>query len=259
MPNDHFSFKKFTIWQDRAAMKVTTDACLFGAWASDRIQKKYSLNIVSTERAIRVADVGAGTGLLSLMLQQKNPGLVIEGIEIDPHAAEQARDNISKAGAATQIKIHCGDVNDFRVSTAYDIIISNPPFYHDDLKAARQKRSWAFHDETLSLSQLLSFITKNLSEKGIFFLLLPIRREKELMPLLENCALQLIEKIEVRATPDSLTHRLLIAGTKIKGVAQPGDRPQFKELLTEDIYIASRSGEYSARCRELLSEYYLYL
>jgi tRNA1Val (adenine37-N6)-methyltransferase len=259
MSNNYFSFKKFTIWQDRSAMKVTTDACLFGAWASHRIQKIYSSNFISTGRAIRVADVGAGTGLLSLMLHQKNPSLEVEGIEIDPHAAEQAKDNISKAGATTHIKIHCGDATDFIASAAYDIIISNPPFYRDDLKATRQKRNWAFHDETLSLPQLFAFIMKNLSENGNFFLLLPSRREQELKTLMDNYALQLFEKIAVKSTPDSPVHRILVAGKKIEGTLQPSNRPQLKELFTEEIDIASPSGEYSARFRELLSEYYLSL
>jgi tRNA1Val (adenine37-N6)-methyltransferase len=65
MANSYFSFKQFTICQDQAAMKVTTDACLFGAWVSRQIQRQ------AQPISLRIADVGTGTGLLSLMIHQK--------------------------------------------------------------------------------------------------------------------------------------------------------------------------------------------
>jgi tRNA1Val (adenine37-N6)-methyltransferase len=187
------------------------------------------------------------------MLHQKNPDLLLEGIEIDPQAAEQARQNIAKAGAAKQIKIYDADATEFTASAPYDIIISNPPFYKDDLKATRPKKNWAFHEGTLSLAALLGFISKQLSTEGHFFLMLPYRREQELMEQLPNYALLLTEKTLVRPAPMRTPHRILIAGKRKKVIDQ-----KLAPLLTvQELIIATETGAYSNPFCELLCDYYL--
>src|ERR1044072_9361853 len=90
MSNSYFQFKQFTIHQERCAMKVTTDGCLFGAWVSNKI-KNEKLRIKTC------MDVGAGTGLLSLLLAQKNENVLIDAIEIDKESYEEAKENIGSS------------------------------------------------------------------------------------------------------------------------------------------------------------------
>lgn len=254
MANTYFSFKQFTIWQEKAAMKVTTDACLFGAWVSEHI-RAHTTQVSELSVPSRVADVGAGTGLLSLMIHQKNPTLTIEALEIDPLAAEQARQNIASANADTQINVHTTDATNFSPAVPYDRIVSNPPFYQDDLKAAERRRTWAFHEETLTLPQLLNFINSNLNSGGYFYLLLPFRREKEIERLLQVTQLHMTEKVYVKTSPQQSPHRLLLAGRRVQTEAALLEQPMGKQ----EICITDQNGQYSSACKALLKDYYLAL
>ena len=117
MGNEYFKFKKFTIRQDKCAMKVGTDGVLLGAWTN-------------TENASRIADIGTGTGLIAIMLAQKSKAL-ITGIEIDGEAAIQARENMDSTEWRDRLSVINTDINDFYTNHEgeYDLIVSNPPFF----------------------------------------------------------------------------------------------------------------------------------
>ena len=66
-----FKFKRFTVNQDQCAMKIGTDSVLLGAWTSLK------------NNPFSILDIGAGTGILSLMLAQRSNAEVIDALEID--------------------------------------------------------------------------------------------------------------------------------------------------------------------------------
>ena len=110
MPNDYFQFKEFLVRQDKCAMKVCTDACLFGAFAAERI-KKSKLKIKN------VLDIGTGTGLLSLMFAQKNPDVFIDTVEIDDDSFKQAKENVEVSSFKERICVYNDSIQNFASST----------------------------------------------------------------------------------------------------------------------------------------------
>ena len=149
-------------------MKVTTDGCLFGAWCAEEIQNTK----VKSQNAL---DIGSGTGLLSLLMAQKN-AIKIDAIELVKEAAEQATENVASSPWKENINVIQADILEWNTANKYDVIISNPPFYESELRSGKTTKNIAHHDEGLKLDDLFRFIKHHLTNDGIFFLLLPAKR-----------------------------------------------------------------------------------
>lgn len=171
MPNPYFQFKQFTVQQAVNAMKVTTDACILGALANEWVRTHGSL-------FVRGLDVGAGTGLLSLMLAQDTP-LKMDAVEIDFQAAAECAANVLESPFADRIMVHAVPIEDFPVvREAYDIIICNPPFFKSSLPSPDAGINRARHEDGLSINHLLKEINVRLQEQGIAFVLMPANRDE---------------------------------------------------------------------------------
>lgn len=244
MANSFFKFKQFTVHQDKCAMKVTTDSCLFGAWAAKKVSG-------SGNDRINVLDAGAGTGLLSLMLAQENPSAEIDAIEIDKAATQQAEENIRVSPFKDRITTVCGDIQNVQFSKKYDIIISNPPFYENELRGDNVAKNTAHHDEGLQLAQLLKIITGNLIPGGRFYLLLPYKRNTEIKNLLLKHTLHINEMVVVRQSVNHDYFRIMLEGS-----IKPGE---VTETLIDELSIMDETQQYTPKFARLLKEYYLNL
>lgn len=149
-------------------MKVCTDSCIFGAWATpgDELKK------------IEALDIGAGTGLLSLMLAQRFENIVIDAVEIDAAAAKQAGENFLHSPWANRLNVFCDDIENFTATQKYDFIICNPPFFHNNLKSPEAKKNKAKHVQTLDEMMLLHIIEHHLKNEGSFALMLSFERRE---------------------------------------------------------------------------------
>jgi tRNA1Val (adenine37-N6)-methyltransferase len=247
MANSFFQFKQFTIHQDRCAMKVTTDACLFGAWATKEVMSSESV-------ARQVLDVGSGTGLLSLMLAQKtNNSVTIDSIEIDAAAATQAQSNAAASPWKERIFVIPGDAKDMARTPGkkYDAIISNPPFYGNELTSPDHQKNLAHHHSGLLLEELLQIISNNLAPDGHFYLLLPYKRILETGFVLQKYHLEITHATLVRQSTQHDHFRLFIAGK------HAGNSEEI--YIKDEIAICNDKQEYTKEFIELLKDYYLYL
>ncbi|HYE56554.1 MAG TPA: methyltransferase [Chitinophagaceae bacterium] len=237
MPNPYFQFKQFTIYHDQCAMKVCTDACILGAWFAEKVPA-YA----------QVLDIGSGSGLLMMMLAQKNRAGV-HGIEIDLPSFKQLKENISHSKWKDKLKAFPGDVRTFSFPGQYDFIISNPPFYENDLMADADNLNVAKHSRLLTLDELVQVIDRDLTRDGSFGVLLPFHRVAYFEELSRKAGFWLWEKLLVRQSPKHEYFR---------GILHFGRKPD-KFMLEHELVIQDERGEYTPEFRELLKDYYLYL
>lgn len=249
MANSFFQFKQFTVQQEHCAMKVTTDACLFGAWCASIVHRQLSTVYRPSSIVHRLLDIGTGTGLLSLMIAQKNNDIKIDAIEIDEQAATQSASNFQLSLWKNQLNVHHIAVQQFNQNDQpYDFIISNPPFFHNDLKSDHSKRNLALHSEALSLEELLQSIKINLTDDGKFAVLLPYHRTAYFEKTAGTEKFYPEEKVVVKQTPHHPFFRSMLLFSK-----QPTTSTQ-KEIIIKDEF-----NDYSTAFKELLKDYYLYL
>lgn len=224
-------------------MKVTTDACLFGAWVAGEINNEELI-------INNLLDVGTGTGLLSLMIVQKT-GFSIDAIEIENGSFEQGKENIESSPWNDRINIFYEDAKKFRPSHHYDVIISNPPFYENELKSEDEKRNIALHGNELTFEDLLKTIDSNLSSDGTFFILLPYKRQDEIRKIFQKYQFSLSKMIFVRQSIKHDYFRMMIMGKKKS--TEP------IETAFDEISIWDEKQQYTKQFTELLKDYYLYL
>ena len=229
MTKDVFTFRQFSVRQDRCAMKVGTDGVLLGAWA---------------DGGARILDIGAGTGLISLMMAQRFPDGLIDGVEADIDAASQAADN---AKPFPQVAIHAVRLQDWEPSEPYDCIVSNPPFFIDSLKNPSRQRSLARHDVDLSFADIVSFAKRWLTETGQLSVILPADVVEQFSEIAYFSGFRMCRQSLVQITERKPFKRQLLAFSKSMTcplvrtehclLQADGSRSDWYADITKDFYI----------------------
>ena len=228
-----FHFKRFSIKQDRCALKVGTDGVILGAWTN-------------VEGAKRVLDIGTGTGLLALMIAQRNDQAQIDAIEIDDASAEQAAENVAASPWSDRIRVHRMDVRKMKSDQGYDLIICNPPFYAGEMRSPDERTGLAKHSGELSFADLTRTVSDHLSDDGRFACIIPINREKELIDLLACFGIHPSRRCELKYLEDRPAKRLLLEFSR--------DR---KEVRAEVLVVENAPGEFTLQYRYLLKDFLL--
>lgn len=232
-------------------MKVCTDACLFGAYIAEKLSDenvKYKKEDLLAGSPKNVLDIGAGTGLLSLMLAQKTD-YHIDAVEIDEQAQQQAQGNFDASPWKERLKVYHSSVLSYEPALQkYDFIISNPPFFEDDLKSFQTKRNIALHSTELNLQELIIQIKRLLAKDGKFAVLLPFHRAAYFEKIAAGSNFFISERVLVKQTPKHNYFRAMLLF-----------ETSFVKTSQSEIIIQEENKNYTEAFAGILKDYYLKL
>ena len=222
-------------------MKIGTDGVLLGAWTP------------LINNPFNVLDIGAGTGILSLMLAQRSNAApnnvgIIDAIEIDEDAYEQCVENFEASPWGDKLFCFHAGLDEFvdEPEDEYDLIISNPPFYTDDYKSDNSSRDLARFEDALPFEELIEAAALLLSDNGIFSVIIPYKEEERFVSLCKELDLFPLKITRVKGTPTSEIKRSLLAFCRME------QTPLIDELVIE----ISRHN-YTPEYIELTKDFYL--
>lgn len=195
-----FKFKEFTIHQDQCAMKVGTDGVLLGAWTP------------LDKQPVSILDIGAGTGLIALQLAQRSSAETIDAIELDDDAYEQCVANFEASPWADRLFCYHAGFDEFvdEMDDKYDLIVSNPPFYAEDVASSNQSRDKARQNSSLPFDELIAGVSKFLTDDGIFSVIIPFKEEDTFIDLAKEVGLYCNRITRVKGNPDTEFKRSLM-------------------------------------------------
>ncbi len=198
-------------------MKVGTDAVLLGAWADVRENSQSGIaandrDIAALGNEIAALDIGTGTGVIALMLAQRNPRLKVAAIDIDEAAARQAEDNAHNSVFADRVSVVHTAVQDFTGS--FDVIVCNPPFFVNALEAPDEQRNIARHAVSLTYQQLMAAACRLLNDDGEISVVVPFDYCRQMEDEATFAGLFPSRKCAVRTTPSKPVRRYLLAFRK---------------------------------------------
>ncbi|MBO1518187.1 tRNA1(Val) (adenine(37)-N6)-methyltransferase [Oceanisphaera pacifica] len=232
MSSRGFTFKQFHINHDCCAMKVGTDGILLGAWAN-------------IQGAKRILDIGTGSGLIALMLAQRADNAQITGLELDPAAAKQAASNAQSSPWAHQVNVVQGALQQY-VASAFDLIVSNPPYFEHGQAFIDAARGQARHRASLSLAALFSHSRRLLTDTGSLILVLPHQALTEALAQAVEQELHLVKKCAVFTKEGKPAGRFLLHFSVVN-----------RALEDDYLVIHRHDGTYSESYVSLVSPFYL--
>lgn len=228
-----FRFKKFEVDQKGCAMKINTDGVLLGA-------------IAAQDAPGAILDIGTGTGVIALMLAQRFSTAHIDAVEIDESAAATAMKNSSSSPFAERVKVNFTPFEKFEAPCRYDLIVSNPPYFVNDLKSKDKRKEIARHAEEDFFDMLIGKASSMLAENGTIWLILPVKQAEK----------AIVNAVLNRLYPSRIIH-----------IYSDVYKPEFRQIISlgfrrelvihEHLYIYESQGVYTSSYRSLLKEFFL--
>lgn len=233
--NKIFQFKQFSVDQSDCGMKINTDGVLLGALAE-------------IENPQQILDIGAGTGVIALMLAQRFPFAKIDAVEIDEKTAQTASENFRNSSFADRLELYFASFEDYLnqyPDKKYSLIISNPPFFIGSLKSETAAKELARHTNKHFFERLIANAVSNLEKAGQLTLILPLETADLVRRISIESGFHVQKQILIQSFDYSLPHRELLSF---------GFNPVEVEKRTFVIY--DRPKEHSKEYQELLKDFF---
>ena len=230
-----FKFKKFEIDQTGCAMRINTDGVLLGA-------------IAAAAKPSRILDIGTGTGVIALMLAQRFPAAVVDAVEIDGSAALAAASNAERSDFSKRLNVIHAAIEAYTPVHFYDLIVSNPPFFVNDLKNAEEKKGMARHTDAVFFEQLIAKVATLLTEGGRFWFILPVKQAESTIGIASGYGLHPVEIIHLHSDEGKPAFRQIVCMDYSGAV-----------LIQRNLYIYASRGIHTEAYRTLLKDFFLAL
>lgn len=228
-----FTFKQFSLAHGDPGLKISTEACILGAWAQRFAHGK-------------ILDIGTGCGLLASMIAQTNPEASIDAVEIYQQVATLALENVKNSPFKNQIQVIHSDIRTFSSNNGYDFIISNPPFFSNHLPTSLEDKQIAIHDDELHFEDLVGSIKNHLKPGGKFAVIYPKEAMDKFEKELGKSGLFVHQFLQIYPSPKSKLLRVICLGSTNK-----------ENKTIENLYIKDEKNEYTETFKLLLYPYYL--
>jgi len=232
-----FQFKEFSVQQDQCAMKIGTDGVLLGAWAPlDHFPNS-------------ILDIGTGTGVIALQLAQRSNSELIDALEIDDKAYEQAMSNFEMSPWGDRLFCYHASFLEFasEIDDEYDLIVSNPPFYSEDYKTNNTQRDIARFTDALPFDHLLAGTAKLLSKNGKACFIIPYSEEENFISIASNFELYTNKITRVKGNPTvEIKRSLLEFSFKTNPI-----------LIENELIIETSRHRYTQEYTNLVKDFYL--
>lgn len=228
-----FRFKQFEVEQSGCAMRINTDGVLLGA-------------IVAQQQPQLILDIGTGTGVIAMMLAQRFPQAAVTAVEIDEAAAFRAASNFEASPFAARLQVQHSDIATFQTEHRYDLMVSNPPYFVNDLKNPELRKGLARHADEDFFEGLLRKASALLSEKGMFWVILPAKQAELLVVNAVLFKLFPRQIIHVHSDVSKSEFRQIVCFSFTDG-----------PVLHENFYIYSAQGVYTDAYKTLLKDFFL--
>lgn len=228
-----FKFKQFEVDQTNCAMKINTDGVLLAA-------------IVKSENPKRILDIGTGTGVLALMMAQKFSFAKIEAVEIDEMASATAGRNFQFSVFSKQLSVHNVSIEQYNDPFQFDLIISNPPFFVNDLKNTEEKKGIARHASEQFFEDLITKVDELLNSDGSFWFILPPKQAEFMIDKAKELQLFVNKIVLLHSDETKPAFRYIVCLSRT-----------CEDLVKEQFYIYESEKVYTKAYKELLKDFFL--
>ena len=230
----YFHFKQFSVRHDRCAMKVGTDAVLLASW-------------VDVSEVQRILDIGTGSGIIALMLAQRAlHATLIESVEIEKGAADQAAENFRNSPWPSRLAVHHLAIQEYFPDKRFDLITTNPPYFNKSLEPPDKRRHQVRHTASLPHDVLLSSVVRLLTVNGRFSLILPFKEAMLFSDVASQHGLHCSRRYHFRTRKEKPLERTLLEFSRRAQMVDEGE-----------ILLYENGSEWSLSYRNLISEFYI--